>query len=97
MNGCRSPCANEKYLYPWTPPKPHEVEASTNMGNDTAGYLFIMYKNDKPRLRRSTRCQMRNAVRVKGGTAICAVGFSSTINENTHDSRGRQNGSTHAA
>ena len=37
MNGWRSLCGNEKYSRPWTPPMPQEVDASTNIGVDTAG------------------------------------------------------------
>ena len=76
---------------------PQEVEASTRIGADTAGYLFRTYWKDRPRLRCSTLCQIRNAVRVNGGTAIWVAGLSWTTNENTHESRGRQNGSTQAA
>ena len=70
MNGWRSLCGNEKYSWPWTPPMPQEVDASTKIGVDTAGYLFRMYWNDRPRLRRSTLCQIRNAVWVNGGMTI---------------------------
>ena len=31
MNGWRSLCGNKKYSSPWTPPMPHEVEASTKV------------------------------------------------------------------
>ena len=70
MNGWRSLFGNEKYSRPWTPPMPQEVEASTNMGVNTAGYLLRMYVKDSPRFRCNTLCQIRNAVRVNGGMTI---------------------------
>ena len=51
----------------------------------------------RPRFRASTRSHMCNAITMRGVSGTFAGGLSLTICSARHDSRGRQNGSTHAA
>ena len=72
--------------------KPQDLDASTKIGNDTAGSLLRINVWDKRRLRRITRFQMGTVVRMSWVTTTLAVRLSLKTAKYKHDTSGRQNG-----